>query len=203
MKITIDPGHGGSDPGASFGPLREKEICLGVSVELEHYLRLSQHEVQATRYADYNVALPTRVMFANNWRADFFLSLHCNADADDDRPGKPQATGSEVWIYPRSHHGRAVAEHLQKSVAAFFPGRRFRGIKECVPSATWRRWNDEEKVGSGRMPLYVLERTIMPAVLIEMAFIDTDQSHVLAEKPTQRKIAESITAAVNAYARHG
>jgi N-acetylmuramoyl-L-alanine amidase len=129
------------------------------------------------RSRDYFVPISQRAHLANVWDADIFLSIHCNADPNEDKPGMREAKGSEVWIYPGSVKGRRVAESLEKAVRAFFPDRNFRGIKE-------------EELG-------VLRLTRMPAALLEVAFIDTQESHRLADPQVQRAIAEAISSALN------
>jgi len=171
-RIVVDPGHGGVDPGATYGNLQEKDIALSVSRKLTDELESRGIDVLLTRTADYALSLPDRCTLANVWQASVFVSIHLNADPDADQLADPSAKGSEIWIHPGSVRGRRVAQAIQEQIAIHFPGRKFRGIKE------------------GR--LAVLRQTFMPAVLIELAFIDTDESGSLLLDDLQFDIARCI-----------
>ena len=157
MKIALDPGHGGQDSGASFRGLKEKDIVLDICLACMERLQLF-HWVALTRTSDIYVPLGNRVQIANWWKADLFVSVHCNADPDSDEPGMPEAKGEEIWIYPGSLTGRHVAEMVKDIIDGFFPTHPFRGIKESEN-------------------LYVLKHTNMPAILIETGFIDNVNEH--------------------------
>ena len=157
MKLILDPGHGGDDSGAAFRELKEKDITLDICLACLEKLQL-YYWVALTRTSDMTVPLSDRVKIANWWKADLFISVHCNADPDIDAPGMPEAKGEEIWIHPHSLTGRDVAEAIKGHVDAFFPDHRFRGIKESKG-------------------FYVLRRTQMPAVLIEVGFLDNVSEH--------------------------
>ena len=152
MKIMLDPGHGGEDSGATFRDLKEKDITLDICFACLEKLQL-HHWVALTRTSDMHVPLDIRAKIANWWKADLFISIHCNADPDSDEPGMPEAKGEEIWIHPGSLTGLHVAQALKDHVDEFFPNHKFRGIKESER-------------------LYVLRRTQMPAILIETGFMD-------------------------------
>lgn len=177
-KLALDPGHGGEDPGAVFGDLKEKTICLAIAKETARLCALNGHIPILTRTMDEFVSLDDRCEIANSWEADFFLSIHCNADPDPDEPGMPEATGSEIFIFPGSK-ARRFAEKTVLAIQRFFPGRKFRGIKTAG--------------------FAVLRYTKMPAALVEVAFIDTQESVKLAHWQTQKKIAEALAWAINSY----
>ena len=157
MKILIDPGHGGTDPGATFQDLKEKDIVLDIALACAEKIQLF-HWVGLTRTSDMFVSLSARVQIANWWRADLFVSIHCNADPDSDEPGMPEAKGEEIWIYPNSYTGRHAAESIMEHVDSFFPEHPFRGIRETKG-------------------LCVIRETNMPAILIETGFIDNISEH--------------------------
>jgi len=157
MKICLDPGHGGEDSGATFRDLKEKDIVLDICLACMERLQLL-HWVALTRTSDMYMPLGNRVKLANAWKADLFVSVHCNADPDVDEPGMPEAKGEEIWIYPDSLASLHVAEAIRDHVDTFFKEHRFRGIKES-------------------RHLYVLKHTSMPAVLIETGFIDNVSEH--------------------------
>lgn len=81
VKIFIDPGHGGSDSGASGNGLQEKHVTLQIALALRTIL-LDEYQnvsVQLSRTSDQTVSLTQRTNAANSWGADFFLSIHINA----------------------------------------------------------------------------------------------------------------------------
>jgi N-acetylmuramoyl-L-alanine amidase len=179
MKVFIDPGHGGNDPGATSGDLVEKDLALGISLRLRDRLKASGHLVKMSRVTDLFLDLGVRASRANEWRSDVFLSIHLNADPDPDEPGMPEAQGSEFWIYPGSVKGRRLAQEIDRAVTDCFIKHPARGIKEAN--------------------FAVLRRTKMPAVLLELAFIDTEKSGVLKQPDVQEALAASITVGVHKY----
>jgi len=149
MRIVIDPGHGGKDPGAVKdlykGKLvKEKDITLAAA----HLLYVSSlpyyYDILLTRTGDETVSLSDRVNKAIDFNANLFISLHCNASEDE------TANGVEVWVYENSK-----AFDLAKTVCELISRRvdlKNRGVKTTSK-------------------LYVLKKTPMPAILVEMGFI--------------------------------
>lgn len=81
VKIFIDPGHGGSDPGATGNGLQEKTLTLQIALALRTILTNEYEDVSLllSRTSDQYVSLNDRTNAANNWGADFFLSIHVNS----------------------------------------------------------------------------------------------------------------------------
>src|SRR5699024_1067294 len=81
MKLYLDPGHGGSDNGASGNGLKEKDINLDIASQIRSILNSDYEnvEVRMSRTNDSTVSLSQRTNEANDWGADYFLSIHCNA----------------------------------------------------------------------------------------------------------------------------
>ncbi|MHA1396122.1 MAG: N-acetylmuramoyl-L-alanine amidase family protein [Candidatus Heimdallarchaeaceae archaeon] len=142
--IVIDPGHGGKDPGAVYAGYKEKDIVLPIALYLGGFLSNMVNCIY-TRTADIYVPLRDRVFIANSVKADAFVSIHVNASP------KHNAKGEEIWIYPGSIKSAKLADNIATFIDEIVPGK-FRGIKE----------------GN----FYVLRKTKMPAVLIEVGFID-------------------------------
>ncbi len=150
MKICIDAGHGGGDPGAvGQDPYiyKEKDFNLSLALLLEEELEWRGHWVVMTRRKDRAVGLYPRASFANRLGADLFVSLHANAAAI------PNAEGMEVWYFPGSPKGQEAAFSICEEMKSTFPDHKDRGIKE----------------GN----LAVLRETGMPAVLVECEFISS------------------------------
>jgi N-acetylmuramoyl-L-alanine amidase len=136
------------------------------------------HEVMLTRDRDVFVPINARAMTAKLWKADVLVSVHTNADADDDMPGKPAATGSEIWTWPGSVEGKQLAECIAKRLTHHLPDRKWRGIKQ-------------EDFG--------VLRQIKASALVEVGFIDTESSYKLTMAETQIMIAKIIAEGVDAY----
>jgi N-acetylmuramoyl-L-alanine amidase len=148
MKIYLDPGHGGSDPGASGNGLQEKDIVLDLAKRMERLLRdYPQADVRLSRNGDISKSLRARTEEANRWKADIFVSLHCNAFNGNVR-------GYEDFVYSGLSAGakaRAYQTILHRHIqaAAGLPDR-----------------------GRKQANFHVLRESAMPAVLTENGFID-------------------------------
>jgi N-acetylmuramoyl-L-alanine amidase len=182
MRIVIDPGHGGSDPGA-IGPegTREADINMAVSSRLAALMVGGGHEIILTRNGDTTVSLAARADLANARKADAFISIHCNAAVSR------QAHGFEAW----TSRGQTRADSLASSITSFwsveFPGHRIR--------ADWSDGDVDKESG-----FYVLRKTLMPAVLLELQFISHPQwERWLRERENQNRMATVIAAGVEAW----
>lgn len=150
-KIFLDAGHGGRDPGAvnnAFN-LRESDIVLEVSQNLAAILTEAGFEVRQSRTADAFIKIDERWRVANAWGADYFISIHANAGG---------GTGAETFISATKQDNRIFAQTVNDTYAAAM-GLSNRGVK--LDSTT--------RHGS----LGVLRWSRMPAILVELAFIDS------------------------------
>ena len=155
IKIYIDQGHNPQNPnaGAEGNGLREQDIVFAIGVRLAELLRNNpEFEVRLSRpTADTQIgtsnstSLRLRVNDANSWGADWFLSLHTNAATQS------SATGSEAFVYSKPSAAANLAEDILVQLNNF-TGLRNRGV-------------------FSRTGLYVLRRTQMPAILLELGFI--------------------------------
>ena len=156
IKIYIDQGHNPRDynTGAEGNGFYEQDITYEVGKRLyallsqnpAFELKLSRPTAQTVLGTNNASSLTERVRDANAWGADLFLSLHTNASLNEN------ATGSEALIYSKtSEVALGVGEDILEELH-LVTGLRNRGVIE-------------------RPGLYVLRRTNMPAVLVEMGFI--------------------------------
>ncbi|MBP6963511.1 MAG: N-acetylmuramoyl-L-alanine amidase [Armatimonadetes bacterium] len=151
-KICIDPGHGGSDPGAVGNGLRESDINLDIGLRTRDMFQLDAATVVMTRTTDTYVSLQGRCDIANNFGAHRFLCTHCNSFSD------PSANGTETFCHPDDS---STAYDLRNRTNA-----------ELVSHmGTYNR-------GNKTATFYVLSYTNMAAILAEVAFISnpTDAS---------------------------
>ena len=155
IKIYIDQGHNpqGVNAGAEGNGLREQDVNYEVGIYLAELLRengnfdvrLSRPTPETTLGTSNATSLQARVNDANSWGADYFISIHSNASEN------PAANGTEVYVYSKSSRAYPLAQDIQNEIVERL-GTRDLGVKEN-PS------------------LYVLRRTNMPALLVELAFI--------------------------------
>lgn len=155
IKIYIDQGHNPSAPntGAEGNGLREQDITYEVGILLADLLRQNGNfEVRLSRptpqtqLGNSNASsLRARVNDANSWGADYFVSIHTNAST------QPSANGTEVLVYAQPSTSSNLAEDILREVTEI-TGLNSRGVKS-------------------RPGLYVLRKTRMPAVLVELGFI--------------------------------
>lgn len=146
-KIYVDPGHGGSEPGA-IGPtgLNEKDVNLRVATVLKNCLvEYGLATVRMSRTGDTYVSLWSRCNDANTWGADRFISIHHNSFSD------PTVNGTETFCHP---NGSSNSFDLRNKVQAQL--------------LLWGGLNDR---GAKTADFYVLRNTSMPAVLTEASFI--------------------------------
>ncbi|WJQ07670.1 N-acetylmuramoyl-L-alanine amidase [Geobacillus stearothermophilus] len=150
VKIVIDPGHEGVgnalDPGAVANGLKEAELTLKIAKHI--YDMLSEYEgiqVRMTRTGDQRLTLSQRAKMANDWGADFFLSIHINAGG---------GTGFESFIYNGGVSQATIAYQnvIHQEIISSIGNVRDRGKK--------------------RANYAVLRETKMPALLTENLFID-------------------------------
>ena len=153
-RLVIDLGHGGHDPGA-IGPNKthEADVVLAIGKELNELLKGYELETKFTRLSNVYLSLIERSKIANNFKADYFLSIHINSATDN------SVRGIEVWQYSNKNDKlNKFSKNLCEDVAKIFNVRN-RGVKLS-------------------QKLSVLKNTNMPAALIEVDFI----SNVNAEK---------------------
>ena len=177
-KIYINPGHDiDYDPGACGNGLREADVALSVGKLVKYYLEVAGYEVLLhqsdnlyydSSYTDRQIPV---VAEANDWGADLFVSIHCNA-------ATPTALGTETLYYPGSSRSARLSQLIQDQIVSNL-GTVDRGIKE-------------------RDSLIVLKRTDMPAALVELAFISNpNDADILGNR--QDDLARAVARGVSDY----
>lgn len=163
IKIFVDQGHNPVNPnaGAEGNGLREQDITYNVGIILADLLRNNPNfEVRTSRNSpDEQLgtsnasSLAARVNAANQWGADYFISLHTNASTN------PTASGTEAYAYSEASEGFRLGETIVEQIS-LITGLDDRGV-------------------FSRPSLYVLKRTQMPSTLIEMGFITNPRDAAL------------------------
>ena len=193
--VVLDPGHGGSDGGASANGLTEKNLTLKIAqyckAELEGYGGVT---VYMTRTGDKAVGLTERVNMAKSWGADVFVSLHINS-------ATASAKGVEVW-YPNKNYkpeihedGKELAKYILDQLTDL--GLYDRGIK--IKDYQSSDGSDPVKYPDGSLADYYSvirdsKRAGFPGIIVEHAFItNTQDAQLLAQdsKLKQMGIADA------------
>src|SRR5690554_2859685 len=110
MRICIDPGHGGDDPGLQAFGISEKNVNLDIAVKLKLLLEHEGTEVVLTRDKDETLEPAERVNRINQSGADYVISIHCNG-------GPVSAKGVETVYGHSSQEGKELAESILKEVS--------------------------------------------------------------------------------------
>lgn len=181
MKVYIDPGHGGHDPGAVDGCgkgdtiyTEEEDLNLDVAKRFGRALEAMGISVKYSRTSDVYPTLPQRSSAANAWGADAFVSWHHNA-------GGSSARGIEVLYRGGSSKGRALATKVMDALDDVSP------------------WADRGARADVR-GLHVLRATRMPAILIEGGFItNTGEEKLLADPAYRQRLADAAAGAVASW----
>ena len=219
IRVAIDPGHGGIDPGAQVGPISEAAVILGFSLELAETLRRSGIEVVATRDSDIFVPLERRMTIARAGGADLLISLHADALPEG------QATGVTIYNWDPTANDRAARElaarHDRDDLLA---GIDLEGAEDEIVQTLidLARTDTQPRAGnfagmlasdmsrSGfdmhRRPVRgaafsVLKAPDIPSVLVELGFLTDERDRANLLDPQWRgRMAGSITRAILAWA---
>jgi N-acetylmuramoyl-L-alanine amidase len=164
MKLYLDPGHGGSDPGAQGNGLQEKNITLDIALKIRAILlnNYENIEVMMSRTSDIFKSLTERTNEANAWGADYYLSIHCNAF-------NGSALGYEDYIHNALSDSSATAAYR-------------RIIHEEVTKV-----NQLTNRGMKKANFHVLRESTMPAFLSENGFIDNPHDGALMKQAAWRQ----------------
>ena len=146
--VVLDAGHGGSNPGAVYNGRQEKDDALNLVMAIGPILEANGIDVYYTRTADIYDSPYEKAQKGNNSWADYFVSIHRNAS-----PYPNQYTGIETLVYNKYIRAAKMAENINTELEEI--GFVNHGVKE-------------------RPNLVVLNSTRMPAVLVEVGFINTD-----------------------------
>ena len=150
-KVIIDAGHGGQEPGAVYEGRQEKEDALRLAFDVGNALERRGISVSYTRVSDVYDSPYEKAAMANASDADIFLSIHRNA-----MPVPGTASGVENLVYEDSGTAGALG----------------RNIGEALAEAGWTDLGVKERPG-----LVVLRNTKIPAVLVEVGFINNEKDN--------------------------
>ena len=168
-SIMLDAGHGGQDPGAVYKGRQEKNDNLKLALAVGEILKNKGIDISYTRTGDVYQTPFEKAQLANQAGVDYFISFHRNSS-----PKENQYNGAEVLIYDKSGIKYQMAENILGALGEV--GFREIGVKE-------------------RPGLVVLRRTRMPALLIEIGFINSEEDNKLFDNKFS-DIAQGIADAI-------
>lgn len=173
VKVFIDPGHGAHDSGGTGYGMKEKDVVLDIALKLAKELSgYAGVEIMLSRTTDTYKTLGQRTQMANNWGADFFISLHTNAL-------NYSANGFESFIF----NGSVSKETRDRQ----------NDIHSHI--ASWLKSNNGiNDRGAKRANFHVLRESNMPGLLLEYMFIDNQKENNLLKSKGYRETLGKITA---------
>ncbi|AQS59992.1 N-acetylmuramoyl-L-alanine amidase family protein [Desulforamulus ferrireducens] len=181
--VIIDPGHGGSDPGACQGGVMEKDINLAIAKRVAPHLKPLQ--VYLTRDKDrdfiqggvYSKAaerqdLEQRIQLANRYKGELFISIHVNS-------GVEQLSGVDIYYDPDDHESSQLAQIMQQEM-------------NKLPGMTVRQPRPEK--------FYLFEHLEIPVIIVETGWLCHPEDRQRLQDPDyQEQVAQAISRGVKRY----
>jgi N-acetylmuramoyl-L-alanine amidase len=220
--VVVDPGHGGKDPGA-IGPtgVKEKDVVLGIGLELRTMLEKAGFKVFMTRDKDIFIPLGDRTKFANEKKADLFVSIHADAVGGDAKK-RSAARGYKVYFLSqaKNEEDKMVAMRENAVIELEDKDKRsnYNALQDVLISIAGAEYLRESQdlcifieqslganvkqiprlqLGVGQANFWVLNGAYMPSVLIEVGFIsNTEEEKLLSDKRTQFQQAAAFSEAI-------
>ena len=221
VRVMIDPGHGGKDPGA-IGPtgLREKDVVLAIGRRIREKLsRSGEFDVRMTRDDDVFIPLEERTAMANKGGVDIFVSLHINASRNR------RTEGFSTYVLSRGASNREDLELAAREngvpvgklqgvkfiIDDMFTGARkneslrlAKTVNDAVVRHVSFRYPGAQNIGLKQAPFYVLVGARMTAVLVEASFISNAREESRLRDPSCLDgIADGVVEAVRYYGQNG
>lgn len=221
FTVIIDPGHGGSDPGAARSGLREKDVVLDVARTMKHLIDgLPGYRAVLTRNSDHSLSLARRVEVAVAEGGDLFLSVHCNAHR------RAQVAGMEVYFLSlqgaSDQRAQELADVENAADLVGMPGgdrtddlvlnilmdlRANQMLHESAELAEYLlAATDQDGVVRPRKVkqanFRVLHSLAMPSALVELAYLsNTVDRKLLAQRSARQSLAASLVGGLLAWRR--
>ena len=174
MKIFIDAGHGGDNPGAiGVNGIEEADITLDVALRLGRILKNRGYSIMYSRTEDKTVSLVERAEMANVWDADYFVSIHCNSNVN------PNIKGTSTYYYRTGIRAEKLAEDVNTALVEMI---------------------NTPDLGIFTANFAVLRRTKMPAILVELAFLSNPtEAELLSQAYFRENCAIGIANGIDRY----
>lgn len=222
--VVIDPGHGGSDPGAVGSSSKEKDINLAVALKVGNLISANHKDVKVvyTRNADRFVGLDDRANIANKNKADLFISIHTNAVKNKAIRGAETftmglaRTDENLQVAMRENAAILLEDDYMQKYEGFDPKStesyiifEFMQNKHMEQSISLASEIQKGFVSSKRSDrgvrqagFLVLRKTGMPSVLVELGFItNKEEERYMKSAEGQNSLAKAISNAFRSYKR--
>jgi N-acetylmuramoyl-L-alanine amidase len=222
LKVVLDAGHGGKDPGNSYHGFVEKEIALKTTLKVGQILEdRKDFEIVYTRKNDVFIELINRPKVANKISADLFVSIHCNSVTNQ----TPSGTETFVMGMSRSDMNLEVAKNensvilLEDNYKNTYHGFDPKKPESLIGLTIKKEANLDNSInlasviqdnftnnlnrktrGIKQQPLWVLDAATMPGVLIELGFLSNkEEGEFLNSDEGQSQMAQQIADAIIKY----
>ncbi|MBI1221635.1 MAG: N-acetylmuramoyl-L-alanine amidase [Bacteroidetes bacterium] len=222
--VVIDAGHGGKDPGAISGGLREKDVTLAVALRLGQLIKSSHPEIKVyyTRMSDNFIELNERSSIANRNKADLFISIHVNHSDNSSAHGSEtyvmgtHKNAGNLEVAKRENASILLEDDYQKDYEGFDPNspeghiifsfyqNAFLEQSILLASEIEDELAKRKKINRSRgvkqAGFLVLWKTTMPSVLVETGFMtNSEERGYLKSEAGKDELAESIFKAFESY----
>ena len=218
--VVIDPGHGGSQPGA-IGPsgLKEKDVVLDIALRLKRMLQNDGFSIHMTREKDVDISLESRPLMALQKEADVFISIHINSVF---QKGSHTAKGVETYVLSSKYIGASakdVADRENKAnqyhnyenevinqIIADLEESASIDFSLDLADMVQKRLVQHTGLGNRgvkQAPFIVLKGVNMAAVLVEVGFIcNPNEEKLLKTSEFREKIAQALSQSVKDYLKN-
>ena len=222
FKVVLDAGHGGEDPGAIKNGIKEKDIVLDVVLKIGKILEKNNNiEVVYTRKTDVFIGLKERANIANKAKANLFISVHCNGVKST------AAKGTETFVMGMSRTDTNLDIAKKENGVIFLEkdyNEKYKGFDPNNPETllglkilqeefldqsislaseiekNFVKNNNRFSRGVKQQPIWVLDATVMPGVLIELGFVSHPvEGKYLSSESGKEEMSESISKAILTY----
>ncbi|TXI67938.1 MAG: N-acetylmuramoyl-L-alanine amidase [Flavobacterium sp.] len=222
FKVVLDAGHGGEDPGAIKNGIKEKDIVLDVVLKIGKILEKNNNiEVVYTRKTDVFIGLKERANIANKAKANLFISVHCNGVKST------AAKGTETFVMGMSRTDTNLDIAKKENGVIFLEkdyNEKYKGFDPNNPETllglkilqeefldqsislaseienNFVKNNNRSSRGVKQQPIWVLDATVMPGVLIELGFVSHPvEGKYLSSEKGKEEMSESISKAILTY----
>ncbi len=192
FTVFLDPGHGGSDPGATFGSYHEADLNLAVAKKVQALLANRGYTVYMSRNDDTTVALLDRPKIANGLKADIFVSIHTNS-------GPSSASGIESYFYKYNpDYPSTINGDMHNNPERIANSMRLTSLIQD----NMVQYTGAGNRGTDGASFAVIRESAMPATLLEMGFIsNSTERQKLFTDSYQNTLAIAIADGIDEYFR--
>lgn len=222
FKVILDAGHGGKDYGATYHGNIEKNIALNTALKVGEILEKDPDiQVVYTRKTDNFVELDERANIANKSKGNLFVSMHCNANANQNASGNETyvmgitKSAANLEVAKKENSVVTLESNYKIKYAGFDPNKpesvigisilQEENLQQSIDLAgkvqfAFTKFTSNKNRGVKQARFLVLRKIAMPRILIEMGFVSNKkEGEFLNSEDGQKKLAEAISTAILNY----